>query len=167
LVLAGATRPETAGPDKGIVTGLTLVEQPLEGLRLAVLSACDTGLGELTGGEGVQGLQRAFHLAGCPDVVASLWQVNDQATTALMARFYYELWEQKRAPLEALRAAQLTLYRHPELIPVLAGGDRGAPKFKEAVTLPVTAVAGAQPAAPAGKAHAKLWAAFVLSGLGR
>src|SRR5262249_32120544 len=108
LVLAGANRPEAAGPDKGIVTGLTLVEQPLEGLQLAVLSACDTGLGELTGGEGVQGLARAFHLAGCPDVVASLWQVHDQATAALMARFYHELWQEKKPPIEALRAAQLT-----------------------------------------------------------
>src|SRR5262249_15237753 len=76
LVLAGANAPEHAGPDGGIMTGEALIELPLEGLRLCVLSACETGLGELTEGEGVHGLVRAFHLAGCPDVVASLWQVD-------------------------------------------------------------------------------------------
>src|SRR5262249_51878388 len=80
LVLAGANVPDKAGPDGGVATGEALVELQLEGLRLCVLSACETGLGELTEGEGVRGLVRAFHLAGCPDVVASLWQVNDQAT---------------------------------------------------------------------------------------
>jgi CHAT domain-containing protein len=164
LVLAGANRPATAGPEGGIVTGEVLVELPLEGLRLTVLSACETGLGELTGGEGVQGLQRAFHLAGCPNVVASLWNVNDQATAALMAVFYHQLWAEKKPPLEALRLAQLTLYRHPERIADLAG-ERGAPRLKEAVQLP--AEAPAAPARPGGRTPAKLWAAFVLSGLGR
>jgi CHAT domain-containing protein len=165
LVLAGANHPDT--PDHGIVTGLALVDLPLEGLRLAVLSACDTGLGELTGGEGVQGLVRAFHLAGCPDVVASLWQVDDRATTALMAKFYHELWVNKKPPIEALRLAQLTVYRHPELIPDLAG-ERGSPgRLKEVAAQPV------RPAQPGpadrgkGRAPAKLWAAFVLSGTGQ
>src|SRR5207253_5324000 len=66
LVLAGAGRDAKAD-DRGVLTGEVLVELPLENLRLCVLSACETGLGELTGGEGVQGLVRAFHLAGCPD----------------------------------------------------------------------------------------------------
>jgi CHAT domain-containing protein len=164
LVLAGANRPAGAGLEGGIVTGEALVELPLEGLRLAVLSACETGLGELTGGEGVQGLQRAFHLAGCPNVLASLWNVNDQATAALMAVFYHQLWAEKKPPLEALRVAQLTIYRHPERIADLAG-ERGAPRLKEAVQLP--AEAQAAPARPGGRTPAKLWAAFVLSGLGR
>src|SRR5439155_123797 len=82
--------------DGEVLTGLALVDLPLENLRLVTLSACETGLGEYTGGEGVQGLQRAFHLAGCPNVVASLWQVNDAATAALMAKFYHELWTNKR-----------------------------------------------------------------------
>ena len=66
-----------------VMSGLTILDLDLANLQLAVLSACETGLGEYTGGEGVQGLVRAFHLAGCPNVVASLWKVNDDATAAL------------------------------------------------------------------------------------
>jgi len=135
------------------------VDLPLEQLRLATLSACETGLGESTGGEGMQGLQRAFHIAGCPNVVASLWNVNDAATAALMAKFYHELWVNKKAPLAALREAQLFIYHHPESIPNLSG-ERGAPKQKEALA--------AVPAKPqAARADTKLWAAFVLSGVGK
>ena len=85
LVLAGANRPGT--PGRGLVTGELLVDRDLSGLDLAVLSACDTGLGDVAGGEGVFGLARAFHVAGCRDVVASLWKVDDQATAALMGEF--------------------------------------------------------------------------------
>ena len=87
-----------------------------QGLELAVLSACETGLGAFGGGEGVYGLQRAFHVAGCRNVVASLWKVDDAATEALMALFYANLWEKKLDPAEALRQAQLTMYRHPTAV---------------------------------------------------
>jgi CHAT domain-containing protein/tetratricopeptide (TPR) repeat protein len=167
LVLAGAGRDAQAG-DRGVVTGEVLVELPLEHLRLAVLSACETGLGELTGGEGVQGLVRAFHLAGCPDVVASLWSVNDDATAALMAEFYRQLWQESRPPIEALRQAQLLIYRHPEKVRELA--ERGAPDLSQA-QLVNTASAPAPVPAPAktaaGRSPPKWWAAFVLSGAGR
>ena len=72
LALTGANTPDKAGADCGILSGENIVGLKLEGLRLAVLSACDTGPGSITDAEGVYGLQRAFHLAGCPDVVASL-----------------------------------------------------------------------------------------------
>jgi CHAT domain-containing protein len=160
LVLAGANAGPKAGKEAGILSSEAIVELPLEGLRLAVLSACETGLGDLTEGEGVEGLARAFHLAGCPNVVASLWKVNDAATAALMNKFYHELWINDKSPAEALRLAQLTIYRHPDLIPTLAGA-RGRPLLEKAVRL-------AETAPPAGKrADTKLWAAFVLSGLGR
>ena len=140
------------------------MELPLEGLRLCVLSACETGLGQLTEGEGVQGLVRAFHLAGCANVVGSLWLVDDRATAALMAQFYHELRGNGRPPLEALAAAQLTLYRHPERIPALAG-SRGA--IDQAATVKLGSPApGAQPGEGRKTAPVKLWAAFVLSGLG-
>jgi CHAT domain-containing protein len=163
LALAGANRPEQT-PERGVLTGEGLIGLPLEGLRLSVLSACETGLGGLTEGEGVMGLARAFHLSGCPDVVASLWKVDDDATAALMAKFYHALWAEQKPPIEALRQAQLTVYRHPERIAALAR-ERG-PNFAQAVKLPAAADPPAAP--PAGKrAPTKLWAAFVLSGVGR
>jgi CHAT domain-containing protein len=162
LVLAGANRPDSAG-DGGILTAEAIVGLDLSGLDLAVLSACETGLGEVAGGEGVYGLQRAFHLAGCRDVVASLWRVNDKATAALMAVFYCKLWQENLPPIEALRQAQLTLYRHPERIDELA--ERGYDVSK-VVKLPADEPTK-EGAAPGARAPAKLWAAFVLSGPGR
>ena len=133
-------------------------------MRLCVLSACETGLGDLTGGEGVQGLQLAFHLAGCPNVTASLWKVNDTATAALMAQFYHELWINKKPPIEALRKAQLTIYRHPERINDLAG-EHGRPALDAAVRLGSTEVT--KPGGKPKTTPTKLWAAFVLSGVGK
>jgi CHAT domain-containing protein/tetratricopeptide (TPR) repeat protein len=166
LVLAGANDPENAGPDGGILTGLSVVDLPLEGLRLCVLSACETGLGELTEGEGVLGLQRAFHAAGCPDVIGSLWKVDDEATAALMTQFYYELRVIKRTLLEALREAQLTVYRHPERIAELAKGiPRGKINPGDTVTLGSKPLE-TKPGERAKTTPTKLWAAFVLSGAG-
>jgi CHAT domain-containing protein/tetratricopeptide (TPR) repeat protein len=162
LVLAGANKPDLAG-DGGILTAEAIVGLDLSGLDLAVLSACETGLGEVAGGEGVYGLQRAFHQAGCRDVVASLWRVNDRATAALMAVFYHKLWHENLPPIEALRQAQLTLYRHPERIIELA--ERGYDVSK-VVKLPPDEPTKER-AAPGARAPAKMWAAFVLSGPGR
>jgi CHAT domain-containing protein/tetratricopeptide (TPR) repeat protein len=164
LALAGANDPSKAGREGGILTGLGIVDLRLEGLRLCVLSACETGLGALTEGEGVVGLQRAFHVAGCPNVIGSLWAVDDAATTALMTQFYHELRVNQQAPLEALRAAQLTIYRHPERIAALAG-ERGKPALEAAAKLRPAAAAALNE--KAATAPTRLWAAFVLSGTGR
>jgi CHAT domain-containing protein/tetratricopeptide (TPR) repeat protein len=159
LVLAGANRADT--PGRGILTGEALVDVDLSGLRLAVLSACETGLGDVAGGEGTFGLQRAFHLAGARDVVASLWKVPDQPTAALMALFYRNLWEKDLPPVEALRQAQLEVYRNPGKVAELAEGFRG--KFVE---VPGSTEDAAKPGSD-GKAHPRQWAAFTLSGPGR
>jgi CHAT domain-containing protein len=159
LVFAGANKPGT--PGRGIVTGEALVDLDLSGLELAVLSACETGLGDVAGGEGTFGLQRAFHLAGTRDVVASLWKVPDRPTAALMALFYQNLWDKNLSPVEALRQAQLEVYRHPERIQDLAEGFRG--KFVEVPGTVATPVKRGTD----GKAHPRLWAAFTLSGPGR
>jgi CHAT domain-containing protein len=171
LVLAGANVPPPKDPDArlrhdgGLLTGEAIAGLDLSRLELAVLSACETGLGEATTGEGVFGLQRAFHLAGCQNVVASLWKVDDEATAALMALLYRHLWDSKepKSPLEALRQAQLTLYRHPELIPELSRG-RGLALGK---TMPLPAGTAPQARPKGAKAPARQWAGFVLSGVGR
>jgi CHAT domain-containing protein len=160
LALAGANDSKA----DGILTGLGIVDLPLEKLHLCMLSACETGLGELTEGEGVVGLQRAFHVAGCPNVIGSLWKVNDAGTAALMTQLYHELRANKRTPLEALREAQLTIYRHPERIEALAG-ERGRPALEAAARL--GSAATAKPNEKPKTTPTKLWAAFVLSGVGR
>ena len=76
-------------------------------------------------------------------------------------QFYHELWHNKKPPVEALREAQLLVYRRPDLIPALAG-ERGAPDAAKTVALPA-----AVPVAAKARADTKLWAAFVLSGTGR
>jgi CHAT domain-containing protein/Tfp pilus assembly protein PilF len=80
---------------------------------LVVLSACQTALGTEIRGEGLVGLARAFMYAGAPRVVASLWQVNDQATSELMKRFYRSMLRDKLSPAAALTAAQRQMHADP------------------------------------------------------
>ena len=76
---------------------------------LPILSGCGTALGKHIRGEGLVGLTRGFMYAGVPRVVASYWQVRDQATAELMARFYHAMLVEDLPPAAALRAAQLAL----------------------------------------------------------
>ena len=87
----------------GVLTAEEVAGLDLSGCRLAVLSACRTGLGNVAGGQGVLGLQRAFHRAGVATVVASLSDVDDVTTTLLMDQFYANLWEKKLPILGGLR----------------------------------------------------------------
>lgn len=73
--------------------------------RLVTLSACETGLGELSKGDDLVGLSRAFIYSGTPAVVVSLWKVDDATTSVLMTRFYEHL-ARGIAPAEALALAQ-------------------------------------------------------------
>ena len=73
-----------------------------------VLSACDTGLGEVKNGEGVYGLRRAFVLAGAESLVMSLWPVSDYTTRELMINYYNGL-KQGLGRNEALRQVQLQM----------------------------------------------------------
>jgi CHAT domain-containing protein/Tfp pilus assembly protein PilF len=166
LVLAGANRAKKDEGDNGILTAEGIAGLALDKLELAVLSACETGLGEAATGEGVFGLKRAFHLAGARNVVASLWKVDDEATAALMVLLYHYLWQEKQPPLTALRKAQLALYRHPKDIATLAKGPRG-PNFAKTVKRVTLPAKEAKPAAAGAMAPVKSWAAFVLSGAGR
>jgi CHAT domain-containing protein len=169
LVCAGANLPDT--PDRGILSADAIAGLLLDDLQLAVFSACDSGLGDVAGGEGVYGLQRAFHIAGCKNVVASLWKVDDAATAALMTRFYGYLFHEDKdkrlRPMEALRRAQLDLHRHPELIPAWARGEQRAPGQPRPATTPPPPETPPELVTSDGRAPIKFWAAFNLSGLGR
>src|SRR5439155_9556351 len=90
LAFAGANRHGTArnSDDDGILTAEEVAALNLEGVEWAVLSACDTGRGEIQDGEGVFGLRRAFQVAGVHTVITSLWSVEDEATRAWMKSLY-------------------------------------------------------------------------------
>jgi CHAT domain-containing protein/Tfp pilus assembly protein PilF len=163
LVCAGANHPvkDPEEEDGGILTAEAIAGLNLDGLELAVLSACETGLGESGGGEGVFGLQRAFHLAGARTVIASLWKVDDAATQALMAEFYRNLWERKLPRLEALRRAQLAMLLHYDA----KAGRLRAPGAAVPVD-PAELAAARQKLRTAGGPPLPplYWAGFVLSG---
>jgi CHAT domain-containing protein len=100
------------GAGNGLLQVWEIFEQMHLNADLVVLSGCETALGEEDGGEGLMGLARAFQYAGARTVLASLWSVNDLATSELMIRFYKHL----RAGLpkdQALQAAQQELIQGP------------------------------------------------------
>ncbi len=107
LVLAGANGLAASGDD-GILTALEAASLDLSGTGLVVLSACETGLGEIQNGEGVYGLRRALSIAGAQSQVISLWKVADDATSDLMVELYRRL-QGGTGRSAALRAAQLKL----------------------------------------------------------
>ena len=94
--------------------------------ELVVLSACQSGLGKEVRGEGLIGLTRGFMYAGTPRVVVSLWNVNDRATSELMARFYTRMLKGGERPAAALRRAQVEM---------LEGGRWASPYYWAAFTL--------------------------------
>lgn len=117
IVLAGANHRQEISEttdlwDDGVLTSLEVSALPLTRVELAVLSACETGLGKTTSGEGLLSLQRSFLSAGATSTLTSLWKVDDFATQALMIEFYRNLWDRKLMKLEALREAQLAMLKH-------------------------------------------------------
>ena len=111
LALAGANQHgENGGDDDGILTALEASSLNLWGTKLVVLSACDTGVGEIKNGEGVYGLRRAFTLAGTDTLVMSLWSVSDYVTRELMTNYYKNL-KAGMGRGAALRQVQLEMLR--------------------------------------------------------
>jgi CHAT domain-containing protein len=83
-----AGNPSPPGLDNGILTALEAGNLNLTGTQLVVLSACNTGQGDVKNGEGVFGLRRALQEAGAQSVLMTLWSVPDKETLDLMQRFY-------------------------------------------------------------------------------
>lgn len=107
------TIPEAGAPgDNGLLQAWEILEQVRISADLVTLSACESGLGKELRGEGLVGLTRAFQYAGARSVLASLWAVSDESTSALMTRFYTHL-ARGATKDEALRQAQLELLRDP------------------------------------------------------
>lgn len=111
LALAGFNQRESDGED-GVLTALEVASLNLRGTRLVVLSACETGLGDVADGEGVYGLRRAFVLAGAESLLMSLWQVSDRRTADLMQQYYQRL-AQGTGRSAALRQVQLAALQNP------------------------------------------------------
>jgi tetratricopeptide (TPR) repeat protein/CHAT domain-containing protein len=96
LVLAGGNicwrgLRVVAGKEDGILTAYEIAQMDLSETNLVVLSACETGLGDIHGSEGVVGLQRAFKMAGAKQMILSLWSVYDEPTREFMTVFYKQL----------------------------------------------------------------------------
>ncbi len=119
LLLAGANyawqhgHPRAEGIEDGILTSDEISQLNLSNTELVVLSACETGLGDIEGNEGVYGLQRAFKIAGAKYLIMSLWQVPDRETMQFMTTFYRN-WlsegESKKMSIpDAFRKTQLEM----------------------------------------------------------
>lgn len=115
LILANGFKTWNSGPKEflntndGVLTALEVSQMDLSDTHLVVLSACETGLGDINGNEGVLGLQRAFQIAGVNKVIMSLWEVPDYQTQELMQQFY-KLWITKKYDIPtAFTKAQMSL----------------------------------------------------------
>lgn len=124
LLLTGANlawktgKPWKEGMEDGILTAYEISQMNLSNTELVVLSACETGLGDIQGNEGVYGLQRAFKIAGVKYLIMSLWQIPDEETKEFMISFYKNWLNKKIAIPDAFRTSQKEMqkrYSNPYL----------------------------------------------------
>lgn len=116
LIFSGVKNQDMLSNDDGVLTAYEASGLSLEGTKLVVLSACETGTGQLTTGEGVYGLQRAFIIAGADNIIMSLWKVDDIATQKLMSLFYQSLARSGNVRTAFTQAQQALRKDYPEPI---------------------------------------------------
>lgn len=111
LALAGANHRQAAGPkeEDGVLTAEEIAALDLQAVDWAVLSGCETGVGETRAGEGVFGLRRAFQIAGARTVIMSLWPVDDEVTRDWMEALYRYRFAEELSTIEAVRRAHVEL----------------------------------------------------------
>lgn len=153
VILSNANREGSAA----ILSGMDACRLNLDQTRLVVLAGCNTRLGYDYRDMTVASMSQAFHIAGARNVVATIWNVDDASAAAFTRLLYHYLWSRKQPLREAVRNAQLTLYRNPQLIDSLAR-SRG-PDFKKVER--VTLKSKGPKTTPT-----RLWAGFQLSGMG-
>jgi len=153
LLFAGATTKKRFG---NRLSAAEIAALSLQHLELAVLSACQTSLGETELGEGVYALPRAFHQAGTRHVLATLWSVDDAVGQKLMMLTMYKILKESKPPAVALREAQWTALRHLDRLLQWDGTkpleiDLTSHKTEQPIPYPH---------------HEYYWAPFVASGVG-
>lgn len=151
LVLAGANQRAGGAGEDGILTALEASGLDLSGTKVVVLSACETGVGDVRNGDGVYGLRRALVLAGAESQVISLWKVDDDATKDLMIEFYKKL-ELGVGRTEALRQVQLSMLR--------SAAQKTQRKSRGAEIV----MAETGTTRDASRSHPYYWAGFIQSG---
>ena len=113
IALAGANPRQGGNGEDGVLTAMEAAGLDLWGTKLVVLSACETGVGEVRSGQGVYGLRRALVIAGAESQLMSLWPVSDLATRDLMVAYYRRL-KAGETRGEAFRRVQLEFLKDPE-----------------------------------------------------
>lgn len=147
LILAEGNDLSRDGIEKNWLTAAEAAYLPLSHCRLVILSACETGIGQLEGNEGMLSLQRGLQIAGAEATISSLWKVPDDTTQLLMIRFFENHWKRNMGKAAALREAQLWLLR---------GEYKASPELRGAK------IEG--PPESAGPLPAVYWAGFTLNG---
>ena len=155
LALAGANLSKNGESDDGIPTAQEAAGLDLWGTKLVVLSACDTGVGEVKNGEGVYGLRRALVLAGSETQVMSLWPVSDKGTRDLMIEYYRRLLRGEERSV-ALRQVQL------RMLASQVGGEKGPNRLLVTKGLPGATAKDQKQARD--YSHPYYWASFIQSG---
>ena len=121
--MAGAERVDTGGVSvpgfqDGILTAREIGDLNLQGTRLAILSACESGLGEAKSSEGVYGLQRAFKVAGARQVLVTLWKIPDSSETQEFVGQFCHRWLASGDARVALRETQLDFFKRGKNVQV-------------------------------------------------